>query len=208
MREVIDRNAYRHRPIKSGTDAAESIRFEPDIEFVMRSSSFMKVMGEVYGLDVSRRTLQLYSSPQLQLLPPPVHKGGHISFYLHPEHTERLAAILHLSEKQFMPLKAIRKLLRVYPPRYYRLLLKNVLTTQELTDFHDFSGQGLELKDFLFNKICRVLMALDEDYDDPVGRDEAMTEKALFSMARQFEKWLNSDRRAKIEATLQYDSKD
>lgn len=207
MQRTLRREDYLHRPIKTGADAVSSVRFEPDSEFLMETDAFINAVHHAYGFEVTRRTLQLYSSPQLKLLPPPIHKGGHKSYYLHPEHTQRLAAILYLGTRLFMPLKAIRKLLRVYPERHYGLLLKDVLTPQELTDFMDFFGRGLEVRDFLFYKVCRVLKALDEDHGDERMQDEATREKVLFSMSRQFEKWLNSERRGNIEAILNHEAK-
>lgn len=202
MRETAAREAYLHRPVKLGAEAVSAARFEPDAQFLTPTGDFLKVMEHAYGFKVTRRTLQLYSSPHLRLLPRPLHIGGHISFYLHPEHTERLAAVLHLSGRLFMPLKAIRKLLKVFPERHYGLLLKGVLTPGDLEEFTDHIDRGLEVRDFLFFKVCRVLRALDEEHGDPRMQDESTRDKALFSMSRQFEKWLNSERRERAEAIL------
>ena len=38
-------------------------------------------------------------------------------------------------------------------------------------------------------------------------QDEATREKVLFSMSRQFEKWLNSESRGKIEAIITHEAK-
>lgn len=202
----LRREDYLHRPIKAGSDAVSQVRFEPDSEFLMETDDFIDSIRHAYGFEVTRRTLQLYSSPQLKLLPPPIHKGGHKSYYLNPEHTQRLAAILYLTTRLFMPLKAVRKLLRVYPERHYGVLLKGVLTPQELTDFTELFGQGLEVRDFLFYKVSRVLNALDEDHGDAREQDEATKDKALFSMARQFEKWMDTGRHHKVEAILKHET--
>jgi hypothetical protein len=206
MRNTSRRDAYAHRPIKTGADAVSEARFEPDSEFLMETDDFIDVIEKAYGFEVTRRTLQLYSSPQHKLLSPPIYIGGHRSYYLNPEHTQRLAAVLYLSTRLFMPLKAIRKLLRVFPERHYRVLLKGVLTPQELTDFTELFGQGLDVRDFLFYKVSRVLSALDEDHGEEREQDEATKDKALFSMARQFEKWMNSGRHHSVEAALKYET--
>lgn len=201
MRNELSREALGGREVLTGDAAVASADHDPGAEFLMPTSAFLKVMNSVYGFKVSRRTLQLYSSPQLQLLPRPLHIGGHISFYAHPEHTERLAVILHLAMRQFMPLKAIRKLLRVYPPRHYRLLLHDVLTPKELTDLQDFFDRGMEIKDLLFRKVCRILLALDTGFDPRMHRQEAI-DKELFAMVRQLEKWIDSSHRKDMEGWI------
>lgn len=206
MRDTQRRDTHAHRPIKTGADAISDARFEPDSEFLMDTDDFIGVMDEVYGFEVTRRTLQLYSSPQFKLLPPPIYVGGHRSYYLNPEHTQRLAAVLYLSTRLFMPLKAIRKLLKVFPERHYGLLLKGVLTPQELTDFTELFGGDLGVRDFLFYKVGRVLSALDEEHGDEREQDQATKDKALFSMARQFEKWLDAGRYHDVEAALKYET--
>jgi hypothetical protein len=199
MRHALNREDYLHRPIKAGAEAISTIRFEPDTQFMMETDEFISSMQHVYGFEVTRRTLQLYSSPQFKLLSPPIHKGGHKSYYLHPEHTERLAAVLHLSTKLFMPLKAIRSLLRVYPERHYSLILKDVLTSRDLAQFVETFGHGLEVKDFLFYKVSRVLRALDDSPEPESLQDEATRERALFKMTAELERWINSDRRRRVE---------
>lgn len=205
MRDTLRREDHAHRPIKTGADAVSDVRFEPDSEFLMETDDFINAIHKAYGFQVTRRTLQLYSSPQLKLLPPPIYVGGHRSYYLNPEHTQRLAAILYLSTRLFMSLKAIRKLLRVYPERHYGLLLKGVLTPQELTDFTELFGRGLEVRDFLFYKVSRVLNAMDEEHGDEREQDEATKDKALFAMTRQFEKWMDTGRHHKVEAILKHE---
>lgn len=205
MRDTLRREDYIHRPIKIGADAVADARYDPDSEYLMETDDFIRAVHNAYGFRVTRRTLQLYSSPQHKLLPPPIYVGGHRSYYLNPEHTQRLAAILYLSTRLFMPLKAIRKLLRVYPERHYGLLLKGVLTPQELTDFTELFGRGLEVRDFLFYKVSRVLNAMDEDHGDEREQDEATKDKALFSMTRQFEKWMDTGRHHKVEAILKHE---
>ena len=208
MRDTLRRDAYLNRSVKIGADAVSGVRFEPDSEFIMETGDFIRAIHSAYGFRVTRRTLQLYSSPQLKLLPPPIYVGGHRSYYLNPEHTQRLAAVLYLSTRLFMPLKAIRQLLRVFPERHYGLLLKGVLTPEELTDFTELFGRGLDVRDFLFYKASRVLKALDEEHGDEREQDEATKDKALFSMTRQFEKWMNGGRHHKVEAILKHETND
>jgi len=88
MRDTLRREDYLHRPIKTGPDAVSSVRFEPDSEFLMETEDLINAIRIAHGFEVTRRTLQLYSSPQRKLLPPPIYRGGHKSYYLNPEHTQ------------------------------------------------------------------------------------------------------------------------
>jgi|GEM_PF-3509168 len=202
MRDSSRPQDYYDRPIKQGADALSTARFEPLTEFLIDSEEFIDVMQEVHGFEISRRTLQLYSSPRFKLLPQPIHKNGHRSYYAHPEHTERLAVILHLSTRLFMPLKAIRSLLRVYPERHYGLILKDVLTAQELNEFVEVFGHGLEVKDFLFHKVVRVLQALHESDEPEILKDETAKDKALFHSSHEFERWIHSEKRERTRHVL------
>ncbi len=62
------------------------------------------------GIDLTRRALQYYYSPRLQLLPPPVYRGGHVA-YFEQRHLHRLKAIKSLQSRYRLPLGAIRELL-------------------------------------------------------------------------------------------------
>jgi len=139
------------------------------------------------------------------MLPPPIHMDGHRSWYLHPEHTERLAVILHLNTKHFMPLKKIRELLRGYPERHYSILLKDVLTIRDLQEIVDHFGRGIEVKDFLFHKITRILRALEEDSNQPDSmHDQTTRDKVLIKKVGEFERWIHSEQRQDAEIALDY----
>lgn len=207
MRETFRREAYIHRPMKACVTALGEIRFNPHLEFLIETDEFINLIRNAYGFDITRRTLQLYSSPQHRLLPPPIHKGGHKSYYLNPEHTQRLAVILHLSTKLFMPLKAIRTLLRGYPARHYDILLKDVFTTKDLDQIVAHFGEGFEVKDFLFHKIVRVMRAMDESEEDESLQDSTARHRVLVKMTHEFERWLESPRREKVELFLKMEPK-
>jgi hypothetical protein len=208
MRYALNREDYLHRKILPRGEAFPEIRHNLDAEFLIETDDLIELIDLVYGFEVKRRTLQLYSSPQLKLLPPPIHIGGHRSYYLNPEHTERVAVILHLSAKLFMSLKAISSLLRVFPERHYGLILKNVLTAQELTEFVETFGHGLEVKDFLFHKISRILEALDDSREHISVKEDHARELALFKAARELERWLHGDGRQRVRAAFYTGRKD
>ena len=200
------RDAYADRPKLDFTDALSELRFKRHSQFAVGPETFLALMKEFYGFNITRRNLQLYHSPFLhRMLPPPVHMDGHRSWYLHPEHTERLAVIVHLNAKHFMPLKKIRLLLRGYPERYYGVLLKDVLTVRDLDEIVDHFGRGFEIKDFLFHKINRVLRALDDESDEPESmHDQATRDKVLMKKAAEYERWLHSDKSHRAEVLLDY----
>ncbi len=62
------------------------------------------------GVDVTRRALQFYYSPRVQLLPPPVYRGGHVA-YFDCWQVHRLKAIKTLQSRYCLPLSVIRELL-------------------------------------------------------------------------------------------------
>lgn len=195
---------YADRPRLDFADAFSELRFKRHSQFAVDPETFLELMKEFYGFKISRRNLQLYHSPFLhRMLPPPIHMDGHRSWYLHPEHTERLAVIVHLNTKHFMPLKKIRQLLRGYPERHYGILLRDVLTVKDLDEIVDHFGRGFEIKDFLFYKINRVLRALDEDSEEPEAmHDDATRDKVLIQNAAEYERWLHSERRQRVEDFL------
>jgi hypothetical protein len=200
------REDHADRPKLDFADALSELRFKRHSQFAVGPETFLALMKEFYGFKITRRNLQLYHSPFLhRMLPPPVHMDGHRSWYLHPEHTERLAVIVHLNAKHFMPLKKIRLLLRGYPERYYGVLLKDVLTVRDLDEIVDHFGRGFEIKDFLFHKINRVLRALDDESDEPESmHDQATRDKVLLKKAAEYEHWLHSDKSHRAEVLLDY----
>ena len=62
------------------------------------------------GVDVTRRALQFYYSPRVQLLPPPVYRGGHVAYFDRGQ-VHRLKAIKTLQARYCLPLSVIRELL-------------------------------------------------------------------------------------------------
>ena len=200
----MQKQAYADRRQLDFTEAFSELRFKQHTDFMVDPLTFLELMREFYGFKITRRNLQLYHSPFLhRMLPPPIHMGGHRSWYLHPEHTERLAVIVHLNTKHFMPLKKIRHLLRGFPERHYGILLKDLLTIHDLDEIADHFGEGFQIKDFLFHKISRVLRALDDESDEPEAmHDDATRDKILIKKAAEYERWLHSERREHAEVLL------
>lgn len=208
MHNTIRREDHLHRPVKTYGQAYSSKGlFKPREEFLIETAEFIKVFRHLHGFAVTRRTLQHYSSPQLGLLPPPIHMGGHKSYYLNPEHTDRLAVVMHLATKLFLPLKTIRAVVRVYPAQHYDLILRGILTADDLSGSVEHFKRGFAVEDVLFYKVCHVLEALDRPYWDHLARHgkdasdhaEKHVDQELIRLARMLERWIKSDQRLRMD---------
>jgi len=191
---------------------AEAVETRLDEENVLlEPAEFLKLIKHLYGTDIDRPTLQLYSTPRFKLLPPPVHKGGHVSYYLNPEHTQRLGVLLHLRDKLRMQLKDIREVLDSYPAEYYHLILNGVLTNEELLDFPALLKAGFKLKDVVFYKVAGMLAAMNKGYWEFIGKEGQQAPREIErSLQQDFAKdlkdlagWLRTDCRMDIHNIIQ-----
>ncbi|MFH1724190.1 MAG: MerR family transcriptional regulator [Elusimicrobiota bacterium] len=201
-------NTAAERPIKTFEELYSPELFPLfEVPCLMETREFLKQFHQVHKQRVSRRTLQLYSSPQLKLLPLPIHRGGHKSYYLNPEHTNRLAVILYLQTKLYFPLKAIQKVVRNFPEEHYRLILNGTLSGEEILDFALLISKGYDLRDIIYRKVCHTLEAIDDPYWKAVEKhgkhdDEAhyrFIARALMKELDQMKSWLRGGRYRKIE---------
>ncbi len=88
-------------------------------------------------------------------------------------------------------------------PKNAGILLKDVLTIKDLDEIVGHFGEGFEIKDFLFHKVSGVLRALDDESDEPESmHDDATRDKVLIRKASDYEHWLHSERRKRIEILL------
>lgn len=191
---------------------AESVESRMDEEKVLlEPAEFLKLIKHLYGTEIDRPTLQLYSTPRFKLLPPPIHKGGHVSYYLNPEHTQRLGVLLYLRDKLRMQLKDIQKVLDSYPTEYYHLILSGVLTGEELLDFPALLKADFKLKDVVFYKVAGMLAAMNKGYWDFIGKEGRQAPREIErSLQQDFAKdlkdlagWLRTDCRADIHDLIQ-----
>lgn len=151
------------RPIKTASEVLHETQIWLCVA-LLKPKEFIRLIRERYGYRMPRRTLQLYSSPQLKLMPLPIHRGGHRSYYLHPEHTLRLAAILAMKERHFFPLSLIAEVMRRLPERYHYLISEGLLAGPEIKEFLGFLAKDWNLRDFLYRKVCRVLETIEQPY--------------------------------------------
>jgi len=191
---------------------AEAVETRLDEEKVLlEPAEFLKLIKHLYGTDIDRPTLQLYSTPRFKLLPPPIHKGGHVSYYLNPEHTQRLGVLLYLRDKLRMQLKDIRKVLDSYPAEYYHLILNGVLIGEELLDFPALLKADFKLKDVVFYKVAGMLSAMNKGYWDFIGKEgrqapreiERALQQDFTKDLRDLAGWLRTDCRMDIHDTIQ-----
>lgn len=191
-------------PIKTAKEILELSSVGP-CSALISSEQFLELFQTLYPHSVTRRTLQLYCSPQLRLLPPPIHKGGHITYYLHPEHTDRLAVILTLQKKYNLSLETIANLIKKFPSRHYDLIFRGTLTSRDLEELASHTQNGFSLTDVIFNKICELLEALELNINpraeisqfSPQEIEERMG-KILLRRTQEFDQWLKTDQRQRM----------
>jgi hypothetical protein len=194
---------------KLRTEAIETRLDEEKV--LLEPAEFLKLIKYLYGVTIDRPTLQLYSTPRFKLLPPPIHKGGHVSYYLNPEHTQRLGVLLHLRDKHRMQLKDIRKVLDSFPSEYYHLILNGVLTGDELLDFPALLKADFKLKDVVFYKIAGMLATMNKGYWEFIGKEGQQAPREIErSLQQDFSKdlkdlsgWLRTDCRRGIYDIIQ-----
>ncbi|MBI4062973.1 MAG: hypothetical protein HY401_01580 [Elusimicrobia bacterium] len=146
------------RPIATAEELIALFK-KTEIRFALLSlKEFLKLFQFFYPGKITQRTLQLYISPKYQLMPPPVHKGGHISYYLYPEHSDRLRIIMELQSKYFMPLNVIAKVVQNFPRKFYYLIQCGALGPDDIEEFGQKYRGGSSVKDIMFSKISELLM--------------------------------------------------
>jgi hypothetical protein len=127
------------------------------LEALLDSREFLSAVEALCGHAVDRRTVQFYSSPQLRLLPLPLYKSRHTSHYLHPEHTHRLAVILHLRRRYYFPPRLLRQILETLSPAHYGFILRDQLSAQDILLLSRSSETAPQ--DLIYRRIVRLLGA-------------------------------------------------
>ncbi|MDE2236547.1 MAG: hypothetical protein KGO96_00870 [Elusimicrobia bacterium] len=149
---------------------------------LLTAGEFLKMVRVISGHSLSRRTLQLYSSPGLRLLPLPIHFRGNTAHYLHPEHTVRCALLLHLREAYFLPLNLVKEVLDAVSDEHCDLILSGVLSAQDLIRLAR-DGAKAWLKEALVGRAARSLEAARvlgktiEQAGEPVSMVSALAER-------------------------------
>ena len=150
------------RPVKTCAELSSPGSITPNgPRALLNYSEFMKAVKAVAGRSIDRRLLMYYSSPQVRLMPRPVYVGGHVSHYLYPEHTQRLAVILHLRTKYFFPFKLIREVLAGLLPEHYVFILGGRLTGDDIRQLARPAAEGQRIypRDLILARAARLLSA-------------------------------------------------
>jgi hypothetical protein len=159
------------------------------LEALLDSREFLRAVEALCGHAVDRRTVQFYSSPQLRLLPLPVYKFGHTSYYLHPEHTHRLAVILHLRRKYYFPARLLRQVLETLSPAHYGFILQDQLSAQDIL----LLARSSEIapQDLIYRRIVRLLDAADSP--GKAGMRDLLDGPDLEQAVARFGAWLRTN---------------
>lgn len=150
---------HEDRPIKTCEELCPEGVVLSDRSFA-KCNEFLKLIRLVSGISITRRTLQLYSSPQFRLMPLPVYARRHTSHYRHPEDTMRLAVVLHLRETYYFPVATIRSILKTLHPRYFAAVLSGLLAPGDIKALADAGTMAPDCVEVLFRRTSNLLTAL------------------------------------------------
>jgi hypothetical protein len=169
---------------------AELCAKEPGTDALLRWDEFLKMVERMSGKALNRRLLQFYSSPELRLVPLPIYARRHTAHYLHPEDTRRLALVLHLRTKYFLPFKILRKVLAELSPEHYDLVHRDAFTAEEISRLGALENRWPLMRELIFKRVHRLLRTAHafEKYGEarlPEGRD---SQEALDA----FRAWLDA----------------
>lgn len=182
---------HKDRPIMTCEEllAARSRAWRPTRAF-LESAEFLKVVEALSGHPITRRTLQLYSSPHVRLLPLPRHFNGYKSHYKHPEHTERIAVILRLRIKHFIPVKRLKEIMARLSPNLYALILRDAISPEDIALLARPEGQKFHPYDLVFRRVLSLLSAVEaqEQSASPTPAEELDTTSAV----ERFEDWFET----------------
>lgn len=155
----------------------------------LNCAEFLKAVEALSGHSVGRRWLQFYSSPRMRLMPLPVYARRHTAHYLHPESTLRLALIVHLRTRYFLPIKLVREILATLPAEHYRLILKDGLSVEEIRLLARPESRGISPQGLIYRRVAKLL-ALADSCGQAGPRDaEAADERAA---ATRFQRWIEA----------------
>ena len=153
---------YQNRPILTAEELERLSKQLKAPKCLLSLQEFVKLFEIRYPPgEITPRTVQLYCSQEYRLLTPPILKGGNVSYYLHPEHTTRMEAILILQQHYYLPLKVIAQVLKNFPMEYFVLIQLKLLTAEDLLDFGAYIKEGRSVQDVIFFKICELLGGLE-----------------------------------------------
>lgn len=133
------------------------------------------------GINLTRRGLQLYSSPRLRLIPTPIHRGGYIS-HMPRSAIERLKLIKALNTTYQFSLPKVRQALDMLAADVYPLILSGkippiVFETIFSKPFVDFTQEHYTGERITLAHVMRLLRKIISECEGMVPTKA--TEKAL-----------------------------
>lgn len=149
---------HQHRSIMTCDEALAGVGSiaRPKLGF-LKCGDFLKVVEALCGYRLTRRMLQFYSSPQVRLMPLPRYVRSRKSHYLHPENTQRLAVILRLKNRHFLPISEIKKIMARLSPNLYPLFLRGALTPEDIAFLGRPEGEYFHPYDRVFQRVLGLL---------------------------------------------------
>jgi len=129
----------------------------PPGRVLIEASDFVNMLETVGGFKLSQRVLLTYSSPRINLLEPPVKKDGK-TFYIFPDHFDRMGIILTLRQAYNLPLATIRELIEHFPKDQHELIVERKFEIGDLLDLAKILKTGYGLKDLIMAKACDLLL--------------------------------------------------
>lgn len=157
---------------------------------LLSAAEFLKAVKTVSGHSITRRTLQLYSSPQFRLVPLPVSGGRRGSQYLHPENTLRLAVVLRLRNDFFFPIKRLREVIDTISPDHYPVVLRHGLTAAQIFLLARPEMRGLRPRELIFMHMLGLLNVVETQ--DKFVTDGPLDEAELLAAEAKFRGWLEA----------------
>ena len=166
---------------------------------------FAELVDTLANFRVSPRLLRAYTSPNLGLLSPPVHRNGSKDHYVYPDHFEGFMFILTLRRVYHLPLKAIRQILEHLPADMRHVVTARKLSTEDLLDLAKMMPKGFTVKDLVMAKACDMML---EDVlpsgqaliaaTEPGNALQDLEEKLMLGRLVQIKEWIKTGRRQKF----------
>jgi hypothetical protein len=165
-------------------------------KYLVRSDHFLRMFNEDFKLTgkkaVSRRTLQFYGSPQLRMFPLPKYQNRHTAYYLFPDDYDLLGVIWTMRSRLFMPLNAVRAILKIAHRDLYQQIIFWNESPEALVDMVLMYNTDFEPEDLQLYRVAKDVMT--EAYMHSVVRHngdraqrlmvEELTEKYVRSTSR------------------------
>ncbi len=156
----------------------------------LECAEFLKMVKLATGRSLTRRTLQFFSSTGLRLLPAPCHMRGFKAHYRHPEDTLRVAVILHLRERYFLPFDVLREIMAGLPQRLHKLVLGDCFTVEDMRRLAG-PAAGVSPRDVIFERVFSLLCDAEsfEQFRTPKLLDVSEFPAAV----ENFRRWLHKE---------------